>query len=82
VARIDISVPTYGMADSDTYIQDWLVEAGAHVDEGAGLVIVETAKAETAIEAPVAGVVGDVLVPVGSEVPSGTLLTWIETEDS
>jgi pyruvate/2-oxoglutarate dehydrogenase complex dihydrolipoamide acyltransferase (E2) component len=79
VARVDVTVPSYGMTEGDTYVQKWLVTAGATVPEGAPLVVVETAKAETELEAPVAGVVGDLLVEADSEVPPGTVLTWIES---
>jgi 2-oxoglutarate dehydrogenase E2 component (dihydrolipoamide succinyltransferase) len=80
MARVDVVVPAYGMTDNDAYIQSWLVEPGARVAAGDPLVIVETAKAETELEAPVAGIVGDVLVAADSEVPPGTLLTWIESD--
>ncbi len=80
MARVDVVVPTYGMTDSDAYIQSWLVEPGARVAAGDPLLIIETAKAETEIEAPAAGIVGDALVAADSEVPPGTVLTWIESE--
>jgi 2-oxoglutarate dehydrogenase E2 component (dihydrolipoamide succinyltransferase) len=79
VARVDVTVPSYGMTEGDSYVQKWLVTAGASVAEGTPLVLVETAKAETELEAPVAGVVGDLLVAADSEVPPGTVLTWIES---
>ncbi|HEV7656793.1 MAG TPA: biotin/lipoyl-containing protein [Mycobacteriales bacterium] len=79
MARLDVTVPSYGMTEGDTYIQKWLVTAGSAVAEGAPLVLVETAKAETEIESPVAGVVGDLLCEADTEVPPGTVLTWIES---
>jgi pyruvate dehydrogenase E2 component (dihydrolipoamide acetyltransferase) len=79
VARIDVTAPRYGMAEGDSYIKAWLVEAGAAVHAGTPLLVVETAKAETEIESPADGVVGDLLVAADSEVPPGTVLTWIES---
>jgi pyruvate dehydrogenase E2 component (dihydrolipoamide acetyltransferase) len=81
MARIDVKVPIYGMTNSDSYIQNWLVAPGATVAEGDPLLVIETAKAETEIESPAAGVVGDILVEADSEVPEGTVLTWIESAD-
>lgn len=79
MARVDVTVPSYGMTEGDTYIQKWLVAAGSTVAEGTPLILVETAKAETEIESPVAGVVGDLLCAAETEVPPGTVLTWIES---
>lgn len=78
MARVEVVVPVYGMADSDSYIQRWLVAEGDRVEQGAPLVAIETAKAELEVEAPVAGVVGTLLVAADSEVAPGTPLTWIE----
>jgi pyruvate dehydrogenase E2 component (dihydrolipoamide acetyltransferase) len=80
VARIDVTAPWYGMTESDSYIQTWLVEAGATVRAGTPLLVVETTKAETEIESPADGIVGELLVAADSEVPPGTVLTWIESE--
>lgn len=81
MARIEVVVPSYGMTDGDSYVQSWLVSEGATVTAGAPLVLIETAKAETELEAPASGVVGELLVAADSEVPPGTLLTWIESAD-
>ena len=80
--RTDVTVPAYGMTDSNSYLQEWLVEAGASVAAGAPLLMLETAKAETEVVAPVSGVVGDLLVPAETEIPPGTVLTWIDSEES
>ena len=47
---------------------------------GTPLLVVETTKAETEIESPADGIVGELLVAADSEVPPGTVLTWIESE--
>lgn len=78
MARAEVTVPIYGMTDTDSYIQRWLVEPGQTVARGESLVVVETAKAEVELEAPSAGTVGDLLIAADSEVPPGTTLTWIE----
>jgi len=68
------------MTESDSYIQTWLVGAGATVRAGTPLLVVETTQAETEIESPADGIVGERLVAADSEVPPGTVLTWIESE--
>lgn len=80
MVRIDVTAPRYGMTEGDSYIKTWLVEAGATVHAGTPLLVVETAKAETEIESPADGVVGELLATADSEVPPGTVLTWIESE--
>lgn len=81
MGRVDVTVPVYGMTESDTYIERWLVSQGDRVNEGDPLVMIETAKAEVELEAPASGIVGDLLVPAEAEVPPGTKLTWIQEAD-
>jgi pyruvate/2-oxoglutarate dehydrogenase complex dihydrolipoamide acyltransferase (E2) component len=78
MAQVEVTVPVYGMTDNESYVQRWLVDEGSLVAAGTPLAVIETAKAELEIEAPVAGTVGSILVPADSEVPPGTKLTWIE----
>lgn len=53
-SRTPILVPHSGVVES-VVVVEWLHESGARVEEGEELVIVESEKAETAIEAPAAG---------------------------
>jgi 2-oxoglutarate dehydrogenase E2 component (dihydrolipoamide succinyltransferase) len=68
------------MADTESVVLTWLHEPGDRVGEGEPIVEIETAKAEVALESPVAGVLGPHLVAVDAEVAAGTVLTWIEEE--
>lgn len=52
--RTPILVPHSGVVES-VILVEWLHESGARVEEGEELVIVESEKAETAIEAPATG---------------------------
>lgn len=81
VSRVELTVPSYGMADTESVVLSWLAEPGDHVAEGDPVVEIETAKAEVAVESPATGVLGPHLVAVDAEVAAGTVLTWIE-EDS
>jgi biotin carboxyl carrier protein len=55
-----------------------LVEPGARVAHGAGLVILEAMKMENELKAPVPGAVGRVMVKAGQSVEKGQALVVIE----
>lgn len=79
MARVDVKVPLYGMTESESYLVVWLVKSGDTVSEGDAIADVETSKAQTTIEAPASGVVGDQLIAAEEDIPVGAALTWIET---
>ena len=58
-------------------VREWLVQEGQPVAEGAPLVIVETAKANVEIQAPVSGVLTRIVVSQGDEAPVGAVLAVI-----
>jgi pyruvate/2-oxoglutarate dehydrogenase complex dihydrolipoamide acyltransferase (E2) component len=78
MSRVELKVPSYGMADTDSVVLRWLRQPGELVQEGEPLADIETAKAEVTLESPATGVLGPHLVEVEVEVPTGTVLTWIE----
>jgi 2-oxoglutarate dehydrogenase E2 component (dihydrolipoamide succinyltransferase) len=80
LSKVEVTVPSYGMADTESVVLTWLREPGDRVDAGEAIVEIETAKAEVALESPVAGVLGPHLVAVDAEVATGTVLTWIEED--
>lgn len=55
-----------------------LVEAGAKVDKGTPLLVMEAMKMEHTIEAPAAGVVAEILFAVGDQVTDGAQLLVME----
>lgn len=55
-----------------------LVEAGAAVEAGQGLLVVEAMKMQNEIRSPKSGVVGQVLVKEGATVNAGEPLAWVE----
>jgi pyruvate/2-oxoglutarate dehydrogenase complex dihydrolipoamide acyltransferase (E2) component len=73
-------MPSYGMADTESVVLEWLHQPGDRVEAGEPLVQIETAKAQLSLEAPVGGTVGPQLVAVDDEIATGTVLTWIEDE--
>jgi pyruvate/2-oxoglutarate dehydrogenase complex dihydrolipoamide acyltransferase (E2) component len=81
MSRVELTVPVYGMADADdTVVLRWLHQPGERVAEGEPVVEIETAKAEVTLESPATGILGPQLVEIDVEIPTGTVLTWIEVD--
>jgi len=55
-----------------------LVERGAHVEAGQGLIVVEAMKMQNEVKAPKAGVVGKIHVVEGATVAAGETLVVVE----
>jgi pyruvate/2-oxoglutarate dehydrogenase complex dihydrolipoamide acyltransferase (E2) component len=74
-------VPQMGVVEQ-VIVLGWLVSDGAPVRAGDPVVVLETDKAETELEAPVSGRI-EILVEVSDdEVPVGTVLATIHAETS
>jgi pyruvate/2-oxoglutarate dehydrogenase complex dihydrolipoamide acyltransferase (E2) component len=78
MSRVELKVPSYGMADTDSVVLRWLRQPGEQVQQGEPLADIETAKAEVTLESPATGTLGPHLVEIEVEVPTGTVLTWVE----
>ena len=81
MSRVELKVPSYGMADTESVVTAWLREPGAMVDEGDPVVSIDTAKTEVTLESPAAGVLGPHLFDVDAEVGTGAVLTWVEASE-
>ena len=81
MSRVELKVPSYGMADTESVVVAWLREAGELVHEGDPVVAIDTAKAEVTLESPAVGVLGPRLFDVDAEVATGAVLTWVEEEN-
>ena len=78
MSRVELKMPSYGMADTESVVLAWLREPGELVDEGDPVVSIDTAKTEVTLESPAAGVLGPHLFDVDAEVGTGAVLTWVE----
>lgn len=78
--RVELKVPSYGMADTESVVVAWLRQPGEQVAEGDPVVTIDTAKTEVTIESPAAGLLGPHLAEIDAEVATGAVLTWIEQE--
>jgi pyruvate/2-oxoglutarate dehydrogenase complex dihydrolipoamide acyltransferase (E2) component len=81
VSRVELKMPSYGMADTESVVVAWLREPGELVDEGEPIVSIDTAKTEVTLESPAAGVLGPHLFDVEAEVATGSVLTWVEASE-
>ncbi len=78
MSRVELKMPSYGMADTESVVIEWLRQPGEQVAEGDPLVSIDTAKTEVTLESPAAGVLGPHLFDVDAEVATGAVLTWVE----
>jgi pyruvate/2-oxoglutarate dehydrogenase complex dihydrolipoamide acyltransferase (E2) component len=79
VDKESIFMPKLGMHMTEGTVSEWLVADGAHCDEGAIVVEIDTDKVTHEVEAPAAGYVR-IAVPVGTTVDVGTVLGEITKE--
>ncbi len=73
----DVILPQWGMNMQEGTLVKWLKKEGDQVAQGEPLVEVETAKINSELEAPAAGVLAYVLAAEGSTVSVGTVVALI-----
>lgn len=77
-AGVELTIPQMGVVEQ-VLVVEWLVEDGSQVTAGESVVVIDTDKAETELEAPASGRI-HVLVPAGDEeVAVGTVLATVST---
>src|SRR4051812_2161173 len=69
-----IGLPALGHTAEGGTVREWLKAVGDTVARSEPIVVVESDKVSLEIEAPGSGVLLEIIVPVGSEVPTGTVL--------
>ncbi|MCY3779288.1 MAG: hypothetical protein OXG78_03175 [Chloroflexi bacterium] len=74
-----VYMPKFGMTMAVGLIVEWLVAEGDSVAEGDPIVLIETEKVSTELEAPAAGVVMEIGCEVDDEIPVGEIIAYIET---
>jgi 2-oxoglutarate dehydrogenase E2 component (dihydrolipoamide succinyltransferase) len=77
---IDVELPRLADSQERGTITRWLHRPGERVAEGEPLVEVETDKVNSELEAPAGGVLAEVLVDVGAQVPVGEVIARIDPE--
>ncbi len=79
MSLIPIYMPKFGMTMEEGLIVEWLVAEGDTVAEGDGIVVIETEKVSTEVEAPSGGVIMELSCEVDDEVPVGQIIGYIES---
>ena len=74
--RVAMTIPQMGVV-ADVVVLEWLVESGARVEAGDEVVLVETEKAEVALECPASGIIEVVTAASEDEVPVGATIAYI-----
>ncbi len=74
----DITVPTLGESVAEATVAKWFKAAGEAVEADEPLVELETDKVTVEVNAPVTGVVAEIMVAEGTDVAVGTVLGRIE----
>src|ERR671938_83649 len=74
----DVIMPALGMAQDTGKVLHWRKAPGEFVVKGEPLVEVETDKVTVEIEAPASGVLANVTVAPGDEVPVGRVIAVIQ----
>lgn len=80
MALIPVYMPKFGMTMEAGLIVEWLVAEGDRVAEGDGIVVIETEKVSTEVEAPAGGVVVELSCDVDDEAPVGEVIAYIESD--
>jgi 2-oxoglutarate dehydrogenase E2 component (dihydrolipoamide succinyltransferase) len=76
--RITVPLPVLGDTTQTGVINEWLVEVGAHVNEGDVLVIVESDKAVVDVPSPVTGILVEQLAAPEDEIEIGAPIAIID----
>ena len=76
----ELILPKVDMDMATGRISRWLVAEGATVKQGDAVFEMETDKAAMEVEAPVSGVLGNIIAKEGVDVPVGQAVAWIFAE--
>lgn len=76
--RTEINLPQWGMTLNEGMVTSWLKKVGDKVEKGDALCEAEEAKVADVVEAPISGVLVEILVEEGNTVPVLTPICVIE----
>jgi pyruvate/2-oxoglutarate dehydrogenase complex dihydrolipoamide acyltransferase (E2) component len=77
--KVRVVMPKWGTGMNEGTILKWLKAVGDRVEMGEPLAEIETAKAVQALEAPVTGMLAEILLPEGQEAKVRTPIAVIES---
>jgi pyruvate/2-oxoglutarate dehydrogenase complex dihydrolipoamide acyltransferase (E2) component len=79
--NVDVCLPQWGMAMQEGTVLSWLRQVGENVAEDDVLALVEAAKVEGEVIAPVSGRLCEIRVPEGEVAAVGDVLAVIDEPD-
>ncbi len=82
MARFTFKLPDIGEGIAEAEIVAWHVRVGDRVEEDQNIADMMTDKATVEMESPVAGTIVELAGEVGDQIPIGSALVVIETEDA
>jgi 2-oxoglutarate dehydrogenase E2 component (dihydrolipoamide succinyltransferase) len=71
---VPIIVPQLGNAMEEVTVTEWYFDAGERVEEGEPIVMIDSDKAQSELEAPATGTLQEILVPDGGTAEAGDRL--------
>ena len=80
MTEIDVLLPKWGLTMTEATVVEWLKAPGDVVEKAEPLVEVETEKANAEVEAPAAGILGQILHEAGAVVEVGRALVTLQLE--
>ena len=75
-----VVLPKWGMNMVEATVVEWLKAIGERVEEGEPLVNVETDKVEATVEAPMSGILTEIVARPDQDVPVGATLGFIQPD--
>jgi len=79
--RVEVKMPSVSAGMESGIVVSWLKAVGDTVERGEALAEIETDKATLDLEARVAGTLSEILTDAGQEVPVGTVIATVETDE-
>lgn len=76
-----VIMPKLGLTMTEGRVVRWLVSEGSEVAKGQVVAEIESDKATMQVESPADGILGQIVVPVGDQVPVGQVIGWIVAHD-
>ena len=73
-------LPKWGMNMVEATVVEWLKAVGERVEAGEALLNVETDKVEATVEAPVSGVLTEIVARPDQDIPVGATLGFIQPD--
>jgi pyruvate dehydrogenase E2 component (dihydrolipoamide acetyltransferase) len=76
--RVEVKMPNLGMDMETGKIAAWLKQVGDPVERGEVIAEIETDKATVEMEAMASGTLVEIVAGVGSELPVGQVIAYLE----